>query len=156
MNSISNNPNTIERKDFLKQVGMGVGAIMLMNCLQSCTDGEIPDPNPGGGSDKVDITIDLNTAAYSALNTKGGSKVVPDPKIIVARTLDDNFIAVNAECTHQQTIINYRPATNDFLCPNHGSQFSATGAVTKSPATAALTKYFTSFDETANTLRIFA
>lgn len=156
MNSNTPKANTIERKDFLKQVGMGVGAIMLMNCLQSCTDGEIPDPNPGGGNDKVDITIDLNTAAYSALNSKGGSKVVPNPKIIVARTQADTFIAVDAECTHQQTIIGYRPATNDFLCTNHGSQFSATGAVTKGPASAPLTKYFTSYDETANTLRIFA
>ncbi|MCR9065474.1 MAG: Rieske (2Fe-2S) protein [Cytophagales bacterium] len=146
---------TIDRKDFMKQVGLGFGAIMLMNCLQSCDGGEIPDPNPGGGNGNIDFTIDLNQMANSSLRTKGGFKVISDQKVIVARTLADTFIAVSSACTHQGTTVNYRPNSNDFLCPNHGSEFTAVGAVQKGPATSPLTKFATSFDETANTLRVF-
>ena len=91
--------------------------------------------------------------ANSKLNTAGG--FVVSQNVIVARTLDNNFLAVASSCTHQGTTISYRANTNDFKCPNHGSEFTATGAVQTGPATAALTKYKTAFDKTANTLRIF-
>jgi cytochrome b6-f complex iron-sulfur subunit len=145
--------NTIERKEFMKQVGIGFGAILLTNCLTSCGETEIPDPMPGGGGDKIDFTLNLNIAANNSLNTKGG--FVVSNKVIIARTLADTFIAVASSCTHQGTTINYRPATNDFLCPNHGSQFTAVGGVQVGPATAALVKYKTAYDATAKTLRIF-
>ncbi|MGR3809107.1 QcrA and Rieske domain-containing protein [Jiulongibacter sp. NS-SX5] len=147
---------SIGRKDFMKQVGIGFGAIMLMNCLQSCSDGEIPEPNPGGGNSGIDFTLDLNDNDNSDLRVNGGFKVINSQGVIVARTLADTFIAVSSACTHQGTTVNYRANTNDFRCPNHGSEFTAVGAVSKGPATSALTKFNTSFDETANTLRIFA
>lgn len=153
------NRNTIDRKEFMRQVGLSFGAIMLMNCLQSCGDGgEIPDPNPTGSSGKVDFTININDAAYANLKNKGTAVVVTAQRVIIARVNDTNgsWIAVDSRCTHEQTTINYRAATNDFLCPNHGSTFSSTGAVTKSPATSPLTRYNTSFDATNNTLRVFA
>lgn len=151
------NSNTIDRKEFMRQVGLSFGAIMLMNCLQSCGDGgEIPDPNPTGNSGKVDFTININDAAYVNLKNKGTAVVVTAQRVIVARVNETTWIAVDSRCTHQQTTINYRAATNDFLCPNHGSMFSSTGAVTKGPATAALTRYNTTFNATDNTLRVFA
>ena len=148
--------STIDRKEFMRQVGIGFGAIMLMNCLQSCSDNsEIPDPNPMPTT-KLDFTIDLKTNDYSGLKTKGGFAVVKGQNVIVAHTNADTWIAVDSRCTHELTIINYRASSNDFLCPNHGSQFTATGAVSKGPATSALSRYNTSFDATNNTLRVFA
>ena len=147
---------TIDRKEFMRQVGIGFGAIILMNCLQSCgSGGEIPDPMPMSGT-KLDFTLDLKTGTYSSLKNKGEFSVVKAQNVIVAHTNADTWIAVDARCTHEQTIINYRAASNDFLCPLHGSVFSATGAVTKSPAAAPLTRYNTSYDATNNTLRVFA
>lgn len=149
--------NTIDRKEFMRQVGLSFGAIMLMNCLQSCGDGgELPDPNPTGGGTKVDFTININDATYSNLKTKGNAVVVKAQNVIIARVSDTTWIAVDSRCTHEQTTINYRASSNDFLCPNHGSTFAATGAATKGPATAALTRYGTTFDVTNNTLRVFA
>lgn len=147
--------NTIDRKDFLKQVGMGFGAIMLMNCLQSCSETEIPDPNPTGNTDKVDFSIDISAAGNTALNTKGGFLVVASKKIIIARTLADTWIAVSSVCTHEGSTIGYRASSNDFLCPNHQSTFSATGAVTKSPAATALKKYIVTYTANSNTVRVF-
>ncbi|WP_341227359.1 Rieske (2Fe-2S) protein [uncultured Arcticibacterium sp.] len=145
--------NTLERKEFMKQVGIGFGGILLMNCLQACSDSEIPDPMPGGGGDKVDFTLDLNLTANNKLNTLGG--YVVSNEVIVARTLEDKFIAVSAKCTHQGTIIDYRPAEKDFLCPLHLSEFSESGAVEKGPATGDLTRYKVTTDETSNTVRVF-
>lgn len=151
--------NTIDRKEFMRQVGMSFGAIMLMNCLQSCSDGgEIPDPNPTPITGKVDFTININDATYSGLKTKGNFVVVKAQNVIIARVNDVNgsWIAVDSRCTHQLTTINYRASSNDFLCPNHESTFSSTGAVTRGPATSALARFNTSFDATNNTLRVFA
>lgn len=148
--------NTIDRKEFMKQVGIGFGAILLMNCLQSCGGvDEIPDPNPTSTT-KLDFTIDLKTGTYTNLKTKGAFAVVSAQSVIVAHTNADTWIAVDAKCTHEQAIINYRATTNDFLCPLHSSEFTATGAVQKGPAAKALTRYNTSFDATNNTLRVFA
>ncbi|MBA4853515.1 ubiquinol-cytochrome c reductase iron-sulfur subunit [Emticicia sp. BO119] len=147
--------NTIDRKEFMKQVGISFGAIMLMNCLQSCGGGEIPDPDPDGSSGKVDFTLDMNNTSYTILKNKGGYVVVKPQNIIIAHTNADAFIAVSAICTHESTIINYRAATNDFLCPNHQSEFKADGSVQKGPATTDLKKYSVSSDLTNNTIRIF-
>ncbi|MGK0138774.1 MAG: cytochrome b6-f complex iron-sulfur subunit [Algoriphagus sp.] len=145
--------NIIERKDFMKQVGLGFGAVLLMNCLQACGEAEIPDPMPGTGGDKLDFTLNLTTGANMALQTNGG--FIVSNKVIIARTLTGTFIAVDAACTHQQTTVSYIANSNDFLCPNHGSKFGADGKATKGPATVALKKYNTSFDATALTLRVF-
>jgi cytochrome b6-f complex iron-sulfur subunit len=145
---------TMDRKDFMKQVGLGFGAIMLMNCLQSCGETEIPDPNPIN-TDKLDFSIDITASGNTALQNKGGFLVIKDKKVIIARTLADTWIAVSSACTHEGTTVGYRAASNDFLCPNHQSTFSATGAVTKSPATSALKKYNVTFTANSNTVRVF-
>jgi cytochrome b6-f complex iron-sulfur subunit len=149
----------IDRKEFMRQVGFSFGAIMLMNCIQSCSEGgEIPDPNPTTSTGKLDFTININDATYSGLKTKGNFVVIKAQNVIIARVNDTNgsWIAVDSRCTHELTTINYRSSSNDFLCPNHGSIFSATGVATKGPATSALARFNTSFDATNNTLRVFA
>lgn len=151
----SEGKKTMERSEFLKQVGISVGAIVLMQCVQGCTEGEIPDPNPNINTGKVDITLDLNTSDYSALKTKGGFAYIKANGIIAAQTSAGAFIAVASACTHAGTTVNFRANTTDFYCPNHGSVFSSTGAVTTGPATAALKRFSTSFDATNNKLRIF-
>jgi cytochrome b6-f complex iron-sulfur subunit len=146
---------TIDRKDFMKQVGMGFGAIMLLNCLQSCAEKDIPDPTPGVTTGKVDFSINITDAANTALGTKGGFLVVKDKKVIIARTNADTWIAVSSACTHEGTTVGYRKASDDFLCPNHGAEFKNTGAVQKGPATKALTKYNVTFTANSNMVRVF-
>lgn len=152
---MSNRTETIDRKDFLKQVGVGFGAIMLMNCLQSCGETELPDPDPNNNTGKLDFTIDISASGNTALLTKGGFLVIGDKKVIIARTLADTWLAVASACTHEGTTIGYRSATNDFRCPNHGAEFSATGAVQKGPAASALKKFNVTFTANNNSLRVF-
>lgn len=147
------NENQIGRKEFMKQVGMGFGAILLMNCLQSCGETEIPDPTGPGTTGKLDFSIDISMATFNALQTKGGFLVTQN--VIIARTLDDKWLAVSAKCTHEGTIIGYRKSSNDFLCPLHGAEFKFDGALQKGPATSALKKYTTTFTANSNILRVF-
>jgi cytochrome b6-f complex iron-sulfur subunit len=144
----------MDRADFLKQVGTGFGAIMLMNCIQSCGSSEIPDPTPPPTSNKLDFSININDVGSGALKNKGGFYIDKDRSIIIARTLDDNWIAVSSKCTHQQVELTYRGNSNDFRCPLHGSEFTAKGAVQKGPAAASLSVYKTAFTVNTNMLRI--
>lgn len=154
--TITKAPKTMDRKEFMKHVGMSVGGIILLNCLQACTETEIPDPMQGGNTGKVDFTLDLNTAANNALNNGGGAVVNKSLNVIVARSQDKaTFFAVQSNCTHQGTEVVFQGNNNQFFCPNHSSRFQTTGAVINGPATSALKRYNTSFDASANTIRIF-
>jgi cytochrome b6-f complex iron-sulfur subunit len=154
--TITKSPQTMDRKEFMKHVGLSVGGILLMSCIQACTKTEIPDPMAPGNSNKVDFTLDLNTTGNSSLNNGGGAVVNASTKVIVARSLDKaTFFAVQSNCTHQGTTVQWQGNNNQFFCPNHSSRFQTTGAVVNGPATSALKRYNTSFDASANTIRIF-
>jgi cytochrome b6-f complex iron-sulfur subunit len=145
----------LDRQEFLRLVGTGLGAILLTHCLTGCSkDDDGTTPTPPGGSNPVDFTLNLTEANNAALATNGGSVVRNN--IIVARTLAGGFLAVSQVCTHEGTpSVEFRSASGDFFCPRHGSRFSATGAVTNGPAAAPLKQYKTTFTASANTLRVF-
>jgi cytochrome b6-f complex iron-sulfur subunit len=93
--------------------------------------------------------LDVSTGSLAA---NGGYLV--SQGIVVARTNSGTFIAVSASCTHEGTNVNYVASANDFLCPNHGAQFSSTGVVTRGPASTNLKQYNTSL--TGNSLRVYS
>jgi cytochrome b6-f complex iron-sulfur subunit len=136
----------MKREEFLKQLSTAA----LLTCagcgLYACSSED--DPAPAN----VDLTLDLTSSQYSALNTVGGS--ITTNGIIVARLSAAEFVALSRACTHQGTPVNYRSSQNDFYCSNHGSRFSTAGAVLEGPATRALTKYNTEL--TGNSLRVFS
>ena len=61
--------------------------------------------------------------------------------VIVARTKDDQFVALSATCTHEQTRLVYKLADNQFYCPLDLSRFDSTGKVLVGPATQPLKQY---------------
>jgi Rieske Fe-S protein len=63
-----------------------------------------------------------------------------------------SFTAVQSACTHENGIIAYSANQGRFICPNHGSQFSTTGAVQNGPATSSLKKYAVSISGTTLTI----
>jgi len=143
----------MERKEFLSQVGFGAAALLLPACFGSLTSCSSNDVTPSGGGitppTNLDFTLDVSTGALSA---NGGFLVTNG--IIVARTLTGSFLAVSAACTHQGTTVQFRGASNDFLCSNHGSVFSAAGQVTNGPASRPLTQFKTTL--TGTSLRVFS
>ena len=149
----------MERKDFIEQVGLSSAAILIFGCLQACSKSgstSVSNNNTGtiNTSKVIDYTININVTPYDALLKGGGFYLDTTNSIIIARTLNNEFLAVSSICTHQQNNVEYQPSKNQFYCPAHGSMFSAAGAVSMGPATLALKQYKTSL--TGTNLRIYA
>lgn len=133
----------MNRKEFLSILGISAGGLVVATCLAGCKKTE---------TNATDFTLDLNNSTNSALNTNGGFVITKG--VIVARTNTGAYIAVAAACTHEGTNVSYQAANNRFHCPNHGANFSSTGAVQNGPANTALQQYKTEL--TGTTLRIFS
>lgn len=114
----------MNRKEFLKSIGFGAAAAMAVSSLEllnSCMN-----QNGIAPSGKVDFTIDINNAPYTALKSNGGY-IVKDG-VVIARTDNGSFAAVTVVCSHQgNPYIYFDPSTNEFACPVHGARYSTTG-----------------------------
>jgi Rieske Fe-S protein len=135
----------MERQEFLAKLGISMAAVCTGCSLVGCGS-KNNDPAPGtttnnpppSGSGNV-FSINLATD----LQTIGSFKVASG--VILVRLAADNvassFTAVQVACTHEGTSINYNTSQGKFICPNHGSQFSTSGAVLLGPAAISLKKY---------------
>lgn len=143
----------MDRKEFFSKVGFGAAAALLPACIAgiatSCSSDNSTSPSPAPAPSGVDFLLDVSTGS---LTTNGGFLVTKG--IVVARTNSGTSIAVSASCTHEGTNVNYNASGNNFICPNHGAQFSSTGMVTQGPANTNLKKYNTTL--TGNSLRVYS
>lgn len=153
----TNQQEPIKRSEFLRSLGLSSAALMAFYCmgtLTSCSKGtDEPDPDPGTG-EKVDFTIDLNSSAYAALKD-ATKKFVYKDDVLIAQVKSGSYVALSKICTHEGNLVTYRPADDDFYCPNHGSEFDLTGKVVVPAASnqANLKQYKTTL--TGNSLRVF-
>ena len=95
----------------------------------------MPPKNNSGNLFAVDMSSQLANI---------GDSTVQQGVILVrlaAGNTADAFTAVQVACTHQGASIGYNVAQGIFICPRHGSEFSASGAVIQGPALAALQEY---------------
>ena len=144
----------MDRKEFLSQIGFTGATFVFAQCLGGCSKSDGSTNNNGGTNPptKVNFTLDLTNSAYAPLLTAGG--YIYKDGVIVARTLANQYIAVSAACPHQGTSVVFEGSNNRFFCPNHGSTFSTSGAVTAGPANSSLIQYNTEL--TGNLLRVFS
>lgn len=149
----------MERSEFLAKLGVGLAAVCtgctLVSCGSKSNDPKPNDPNDGGnngGGDGELFSINMN----NELTAVGQSKI--SNGVILVRIAAGNgqsaFTAVQVACTHEGTQIGYNSAQGKFICPNHGSQFSASGDVLLGPATRALKEY--NIDIDGNTLTVLS
>lgn len=136
----------MDRQEFLAKLGISMAAACIGCGIVSCTKNNPSIDDNGGdkpsGSNVFSVNLD------SELQTVGSSKVASG--VILVRLAADNvpasFTAVQVACTHQGTPINYNTGQGIFICPNHGSEFSTSGAVVLGPATQPLKKYNVTID----------
>lgn len=76
--------------------------------------------------------------------------------VIVVRTGDTTFIALDAKCTHRNCLVGYQTPSDDFYCNCHGARFALTGAVTAGPATTPLRVFPATFDGAIVTVDVSA
>ncbi|TRX41297.1 QcrA and Rieske domain-containing protein [Flavobacterium restrictum] len=139
----------MNRKEFFARVGFGAAAILVPACIAGLATSCQSEGSPSVAPSNVDFNVDVSSGS---LATNGGFMV--SNGIVIARTLTGSYLAVSASCTHQGTNVNYDSTGNKFVCPNHGAQFSSTGAVTQGPASSNLKMYNTALS--GNTLRIYS
>ncbi len=91
-------------------------------------------------------TISVTVGAGTALASGGGTALVQSTlgSFLVTRISDQAFSALSAVCTHEGCVITNVSGTT-FICPCHGSQFSTSGSVLRSPATRPLATFATGF-----------
>jgi len=98
--------------------------------------------------------MNLDNAAFAALRNEVGSirlTVAGMPtsfrQIIVSRLEGSLFFAVTSQCAHEgQPVSAMNLTSKRLVCPTHGSQYAANGALLAGPATRGLTAYNTTFD----------
>jgi cytochrome b6-f complex iron-sulfur subunit len=145
-----NNPEIMNRKEFFAKVGFGAAAVLLPGCIAGLTTSCSKDEGGANAPTNVDFTLDTSTGA---LATNVGFLV--SNGVVVARTNEGQFLAVSASCPHKGTNVNYVKESNSFHCPNHGQNFSSTGAVTTGGQTSTnLKQYNTTL--TGTSLRVFS
>jgi len=124
------------RKDFISTLGFSVAAV-CGGCLAACSKSN----SVSGGAAPTNVNFNIDLA--SELINVGDSK--PVGGVIVVRTAAGNtaasFTAVQLACTHEGASIAWNTSVNEFVCPLHGSIFTAGGAVVNGPATSPLKKY---------------
>ena len=133
----------MKRREFLGSLSGPVVAACAV-CMGACSKSSSGSSttNPPAGTNPppaANFTIDLGTNLTSV-----GSSLVQGGVIVVRLATGNaasSFTAVAVACTHEGTAVNFNLANNQFVCPNHGSIFTSSGAVTLGPASSALKKY---------------
>jgi Rieske Fe-S protein len=123
----------LSRREFLAAGGTAASAAVLFPVL-TCSPATAP----------ASFTIDITTAAYTALQTVDGQMYVTVPgqagPVIVRRTAQSAVEAYSSTCTHQGCKVPL-PVDNVITCGCHLSQFDGHGNLLRGPAAASLTKF---------------
>jgi cytochrome b6-f complex iron-sulfur subunit len=138
----------LNRMEFLKSLGLKGASLFAVYCaasgLSSCVNESMDPTNPTGGTGN-ELILDLNSAAYSKLNTVGNYVVVSG--IVVARVSASSFAAVTQVCSHEgrrQVVFN----AGEFYCAAHGARFDTAGKGLNSTGSRGLKTYATVLDGT--------
>lgn len=138
----------MNRMEFLKSLGLKGAALFAVYCaasgLSSCVNESMDPTNPTGGTGN-ELLLDLNSAAYTKLNTVGNYVVVSG--IVIARVSATAFAAVTQVCSHEgrrQVVFN----AGEFYCAAHGARFDTAGKGLNSTGSKGLKTYATLLEGT--------
>ena len=126
-------------------VAAGIVALLLLDrsrAVSVITGGGTPTPSPTPGASATP------TATPSASAPIAGPVISGAPSLAAGQALNfsaggtdavlvkdgSTYRAFERACTHQGTSVDWQAGSGDFLCPNHGARFAATGQVTAGPA----------------------
>jgi len=136
------------RREFCVHACQAASLVAASAVLQACSGNStspsgatpLPTINAGAAGGALTVTID----AASPLAAVGSAALVQSTagNVLVSRTAQDTFAAVTAVCTHEACTVT-GISGQIYVCPCHGSQFSATGGVLKGPAASPLRTFST-------------
>lgn len=118
----------MERKAFLKTMGIGAALALTHGCMGACSKREELPFIPPNGSDLPAnsplFTIDLDSTEAANLAKEDGF-IIKD-EVVVARSLSGSYVAATVICSHEsRKEITFRD--NEFYCGAHGARFDQSG-----------------------------
>ena len=138
----------MNRMEFLKSLGLKGASLFAVYCaaagLSSCVNESMDPTNPTGGTGN-ELLLDLNSAAYTKLNTVGNYVIVSG--IVIARVSTTTFAAVTQVCSQEgrrQVVFN----AGEFFCAAHGARFDTAGKGLNSTGSRGLKTYATLLEGT--------
>ena len=140
--------STPTRREFC--AGCGKAAALLALAASSAACGGSPTGPSGNTQSLPSVSstvsgrvVTVPIGAGSALASTGAMALTQTSigSFLLARTSATTLTVLTAVCTHEQATINLSDGGSNFVCPNHGSTFTTTGAVVKGPANRSLTQF---------------
>ncbi|MBL1173858.1 Rieske 2Fe-2S domain-containing protein [Pantanalinema sp. GBBB05] len=134
----------MQRRDFLKWVGIGGLASYLPVAIVACsqTDEAAPTANLPAATPGADGFAPVGDMATLDKEGMLKAQISGKPAIVVRDPIKPNAVlAVNPTCTHKGCIVNWDASQKHFVCPCHGAEFSPDGKVLKDPAKQSLATY---------------
>ncbi|MBE9146834.1 QcrA and Rieske domain-containing protein [Planktothrix mougeotii] len=128
----------MNRRTFLAWVSVGSLASFFPMALAVCSEPK----DTATFSTRPDGFIPVGT--IQELDKKGSLLNSKIPALIIhnQKNSQDIFV-VNPTCPHAGCVVKWKGNKEEFLCPCHGSQFTANGQLMKGPAHQGLKPYIT-------------
>jgi thiosulfate dehydrogenase [quinone] large subunit len=128
-------------------IAAGIAALLVLDrsrAVSMITGGGTPTASPTPGASATSSA----TPTPSASAPTAGTVISGAPGLAAGQALNfsaggtdavlikdgSTYRAFERACTHQGTSVDWQAGSGDFLCPNHGARFAATGQVTMGPA----------------------
>jgi cytochrome b6-f complex iron-sulfur subunit len=139
----------MNRRDFLKNTTLtGLGAAAGLAVLNGIdlTNVQAAPMHPGGEVREIPLVL-VDTPELQSIPGSYHLEIDDIEKsILVVRTGDASFLAIDLKCTHKGCELAYENKTGEkFVCPCHGSAFSTAGQVLNGPASKPTMVYKTAF-----------
>ena len=135
----------MNRREFIEKACLGgvglVAGASLMSSLGIPTIKASPRPGVFRGKREIPLRIEDTPE----LQTVGGAYHLEieeiEKNVLVVRTGEDTFTAVDIKCTHKGCDVKYNEKANNFICPCHDSVFDIDGNPKSGPAKKPLGSY---------------
>lgn len=136
----------MEREEFLKRLSLG----LVFVCIGCTNNGSIPapapntvakvppsnnppsnnpptnpPPPPAANQYNIDLTTKITSVNQAIKITIGSTSILVFR--IAAANADASFVAIDSQCTHQGTTLQWNPNGPYLQCPNHGAEFNTAG-----------------------------
>jgi len=148
----------MNRREFIEKACLGSIGIVVGASILSTLDIPTIKASPRAGVFHGNREIPLRIEDTPELKEVGGAYHLTideiDKDLLVVRTGENTFVAVDIKCTHKGCEVKYEDKRNIFVCPCHDSNFDINGVPKGGPAKRPLGVYKTIFKDGEVTIHI--
>jgi Rieske Fe-S protein len=148
----------MNRREFIEKACLGSIGLVAGASILSSFDIPTVKASPRAGIFHGNREIPLRLEDTPELKEVGGAYHLTideiDKDLLVVRTGENTFTAVDIKCTHKGCDVKYEDKTNMFACPCHDSKFDINGVPKSGPAKKPLGTYKTTLQNGEVTVHI--